>query len=124
MTLRFDGERPIFLQLAEHLEDGIISGAYPEEEQIPSITEFSTVYKINPATALKGINILVDEGLIYKKRGIGMFVAEGAKAQLLRKRGEAFYEESALPAVKEAKRLGISLEELQAMIKRGYENGD
>ena len=124
MSLRFDGERPIFLQLADMLEDGIISGAYPEEGQIPSITEFSTAYKINPATALKGINILVDEGLIYKKRGIGMFVAEGAKAQLIRKRGEAFYEASALPAVKEAKRLGISLEELQDMIKRGYENGD
>ena len=61
----FDGTRPIFLQLAEMLEEGIISGAYPEEGQIPSITEFSATLKINPATALKGINLLVDEGLGY-----------------------------------------------------------
>ena len=65
----FDGTRPIFLQLAEMLEEGIISGAFPEEGQIPSITEYSAALKINPATALKGINLLVDEGLVYKKRG-------------------------------------------------------
>ena len=64
----FDGTRPIFLQLAEMLEEGIISGAFPEEGQIPSITEYSAALKINPATALKGINLLVDEGLVYKKR--------------------------------------------------------
>ena len=79
----FDGTRPIFLQLAEMLEEGIISGAYPEEGQIPSITEFSAALKINPATALKGINLLVDEGLVYKKRGVGMFVATGARDALL-----------------------------------------
>lgn len=80
----FDGTRPIFLQLAEMLEEGIISGAYPEEGQIPSITEFSATLKINPATALKGINLLVDEGLVYKKRGVGMFVATGARDALLK----------------------------------------
>ena len=65
----FDESRPIFLQLAEMLEDGIISGAFPEGGQIPSITEYSAALKINPATALKGINLLVDAGLVYKKRG-------------------------------------------------------
>ena len=71
----FDDSRPIFLQLAEMLEDGVISGAFPEGGQIPSITEYSAALKINPATALKGINLLVDAGLVYKKRGVGMFVA-------------------------------------------------
>ena len=73
MTLTED--RPIFQQIAEQLEEAILSGAYPEESQVPSITEYSVQYRINPATALKGINLLVDAGLLYKKRGVGMFVA-------------------------------------------------
>ena len=70
MELDFNSEKPIFQQIAEGLEDGILSGAFPEEGQIPSITEFSVLYKINPATALKGINLLVEEGVVYKKRGV------------------------------------------------------
>ena len=77
MTLTED--RPIFQQIAEQLEEAILSGAYPEESQVPSITEYSVQYRINPATALKGINLLVDAGLLYKKRGVGMFVASGAR---------------------------------------------
>lgn len=74
----FHDEKPIFQQLAEQLEEGILNGTYPEETQVPSITEYSVNYKINPATALKGINLLVDAGLLYKKRGVGMFVSAGA----------------------------------------------
>ena len=116
----FDESRPIFLQLAEMLEDGIISGAFPEGGQIPSITEYSAALKINPATALKGINLLVDAGLVYKKRGVGMFVAEGAREALLAKRREGFYESQAKPAAREAKALGITLDELKKMMERGY----
>lgn len=90
MELDFNGEKPIFQQIAEGLEDGILSGAFPEEGQIPSITEFSVLYKINPATALKGINLLVEEGVVYKKRGVGMFVAQGAAERLRVKRKEGF----------------------------------
>ena len=120
----FDESRPIFLQLAEMLEDGIISGAFPEEGQIPSITEYSAALKINPATALKGINLLVEEGLIYKKRGVGMFVSTGAKEKLLQKRRENFYVNLAKPTAREARALGLSLEELQKMMERGYNDGD
>lgn len=120
----FDESRPIFLQLAEMLEDGIISGAFPEEGQIPSITEYSAALKINPATALKGINLLVEEGLVYKKRGVGMFVASGAREKLLQKRRDRFYVNLALPTAKEARALGLSLEELQKMMERGYNDGD
>lgn len=119
----FDESRPIFLQLAEMLEDGIISGAFPEEGQIPSITEYSAALKINPATALKGINLLVEEGLIYKKRGVGMFVSTGAREKLLQKRRESFYVNLAKPAAREARALGFSLEELQKMMERGYNDG-
>ena len=120
----FDDSRPIFLQLAEMLEDGIISGAFPEGGQIPSITEYSAALKINPATALKGINLLVDAGLVYKKRGVGMFVAEGAREALLAKRREGVYESQAKPAAREAKALGITLDELKKMMERGYEDVD
>ena len=78
MNINFDSEKPIFLQIADLISDAILSGAFDEESQIPSITEFSVNYKINPATALKGINILVDSGIVYKKRGLGMLVATGA----------------------------------------------
>ena len=116
----FDGTRPIFLQLAEMLEEGIISGAYPEEGQIPSITEFSATLKINPATALKGINLLVDEGLVYKKRGVGMFVATGARDALLKKRQESFYTDRVRPVAREASSLGLTLPELTRLIERAY----
>ena len=99
--MQFQGEKPIFLQLAEQLEDGILSGAYPEGSQVPSITEYAATYKINPATALKGINQLVNAGLLYKKRGIGMFVAEGAQENLRKqdvyKRQGKSYEEAVGP---------------------------
>ena len=116
----FDWTRPIFLQLAEMLEEGIISGAYPEEGQIPSITEFSATLKINPATALKGINLLVDEGLVYKKRGVGMFVATGARDALLQKRRESFYTERVRPVAREASSLGLTLPELTGLVERAY----
>ena len=85
-----DDSRPIFLQIAELIEGDIVAGALPEEAQAPSTNEFAAFYRINPATAAKGINKLVDEGILYKKRGIGMFVATGARARLLERRREEF----------------------------------
>ena len=122
--MTFQDERPIFLQLSEQLEEGILSGAYPEESQIPSITEFSVNYKINPATALKGINRLVDAGLLYKKRGLGMFVSTGAREQLLSQRRENFYQNFVEKLVREAKRLGLTPGQLTEMLKRGFEDVD
>lgn len=108
------------MQIAEMLKDAILAGSYAEESQIPSITEFSVEYKINPATALKGINILVDEGLVYKKRGLGMFVATGAQQKMIEKRRESFYQDYILPLLRETARLRISREEMLNMIERGY----
>ena len=122
--MNFQDDRPIFLQLAEQLEEGILSGAYPEETQVPSITEYSVTYKINPATALKGINILVDAGLIYKKRGLGMFVASGAKETLVSQRKEQFYNNFIEKLVREAKNLDLSAQELANMIERGFKDVD
>lgn len=122
--MTFTEDKPIFLQLAEQLEDAILSGAFPEESQVPSITEYSVSYKINPATALKGINLLVDAGLLYKKRGVGMFVANGAQEALRTKRREQFYHDYVEKLVREARHLGISAQQLTEMMRRGFEDVD
>jgi len=122
LNIDFNSERSIFLQIAASIEDAILLGAYPEETQIPSTTDISVTYKINPATALKGINILVDEGIIYKKRGLGMFVSEGAVVKLKVKRKERFYEDYISQLVAEAKRLNITKEKLISLIERGLKD--
>lgn len=120
MRLNFESEKPIFLQIAEGIEDAILSGAFVEEGQIPSITELSVGCKINPATALKGINLLVDSGIVYKKRGVGMFVATGAVEKLMQKRKEFFFENFISGLIDEANKLGLSKEDIQSMIERGF----
>ena len=120
MKLDLDSEKPIFLQIAEGIEDGILTGLFPEESQIPSITEFSVNYKINPATALKGINLLVEEHIIFKKRGVGMFVAKDAVKNLKKKRQDQFYENYIGRLVEEARKLGISSDDIIAMVERGF----
>ena len=91
MKIDFSKDKAIYIQLAEGIEDAVLSGVYEEETQIPSTTEISVNYKINPATALKGINLLVDDGIVYKKRGLGMFVATRAKEKILDKRKVTFF---------------------------------
>ncbi len=118
MNLDFNSEKPIFQQVAEGIEDAILTGAFPEDEQIPSITEFAVQYTINPATALKGINLLVEEGTVYKRRGVGMFVSTGAANLIKEKRRAQFARKFFLPMLEEAKRLGIQKEELTALLER------
>ena len=108
------------MQLAEEIEDAILSGAYEEETQIPSTTEISVSYKINPATALKGINILVEDAIVYKKRGLGMFVSTGAKEKILDKRKVTFFESYITTLISEAQKLSISKEDILKMLERGF----
>jgi DNA-binding transcriptional regulator YhcF (GntR family) len=121
VVLDFLSETPIYQQIAEEIESAIITGAYEEGTQVPSTTEISIQYKINPATVLKGITLLADEGILYKKRGVGMFVAADARVKVLDKRKEAFFGRYVLPLVKEAKKLDIAREEIVNMIGKGYE---
>jgi len=113
-----DDGRPIFLQIAEQIENDIIQGTYPAESQVPSTNEFAAFHRINPATAGKGVNRLVDEGILYKKRGIGMFVAAGAREHLIAKRSEGFRHEYVQPLVTEAAKLGIGADQLIDMIRK------
>src|SRR6478752_7000691 len=113
-----DEGKPIFVQIAEQIEDDIIDGVYPAETQVPSTNEFAAFYRINPATAGKGVNILVDDGILYKKRGIGMFVADGARERLISKRRDAFRDEFLRPLLIEAAKLGIDPAQLADMIDK------
>jgi GntR family transcriptional regulator len=108
--------KPIFVQIAEQIENDIIDGHLAEESQVPSTNEFAVFHRINPATAGKGVNLLVDDGILYKKRGIGMFVATGARDRLIAKRRTDFRTEYLRPLLAEAAKLGIDAAGITDMI--------
>jgi GntR family transcriptional regulator len=112
-----DEGAPIFVQIAERLAEEIADGGLAEGDRVPSTNELAAFYRINPATAAKGINMLTDNGLVEKRRGIGMFVAVGARAQLLAERRKRFAERYVEPLVSEASRLGIDANELVSLIR-------
>lgn len=116
-------EKSIYLQIAEMLENDILRDVLLEEERVPSTNELAKLYAINPATAAKGINLLVDTGVLYKKRGIGMFVASGAKEAIRSRRRDGFFTSCLSSVLEEAKRLNISRGELISMIDSNYERG-
>ncbi len=119
MKLDFNNERSIYLQIAESIEDDIMKGIIEEETQIQSTNQMAVLYKINPATAGKGINTLVDRGILYKRRGIGMFVSDGAKKMIQKTRKRDFYEKYIASLLNEAKTLDIGIDELIEMIRNG-----
>ncbi|MFD1392944.1 GntR family transcriptional regulator [Lacticaseibacillus jixianensis] len=121
--MKFDASSivPLYQQIADQFTAGILSGAFPEDTQIPSTTEVARTYAINPATVLKGMNVLVEAGLIEKRRGIGMFVTAGAQETLRKKRKHDFYADRITALVAAAKALDISKAELVAAIEEGYE---
>lgn len=116
--MNFDNGQPIFQQVADMIENDIITGVYHEEDQVISVSQFVRTFEVNPATVVKGINLLVSEGILYKKRGLGMFVAVGAKDAIVRKRIDNFREGFLIKLLDEAEKLGISKEDLIDMIRR------
>ena len=116
MKLELNDHEPIFIQISKAIEDEILCDSIKEGMQVPSTTELSKFYKINPATVLKGVNILADKEILFKKRGIGMFVSKGAKEIIKNGRKENFKEVYLKDLIGEAKKLGITKEELLDMI--------
>lgn len=108
----------IYVQIANLIESQILKDILLEDEQAPSSNELARIYSINPATAAKGLNILTDKGLLYKKRGLGMFVCKGAKKMIQDQRKNDFYGAFILPLVEEAKYVELDARELQEMIDR------
>ncbi len=120
MRIDTSSSQPIFLQIAKQLEDAIFSGIYAEGAQVPSTNELSALLAINPQTVLKGVTILVNEGVIYKKRGLGMFVSDSAMDIIRQKRTRNFQEDFMSPMIAEAKTLKIDAEQLYNMLKKEY----
>ncbi|MFJ7829482.1 GntR family transcriptional regulator [Peribacillus sp. NPDC097284] len=114
----FNQDKPIYLQIREKIEDQIVNDQLKEGDQAPSTNQLVSFYKINHATVSKGVNQLVEEGILFKKRGIGMFVAEGAKSKLVQKRKEAFVDQYVIGLVQEADNLGISEREIVEFIRQ------
>ncbi|MCD2491511.1 GntR family transcriptional regulator [Lacrimispora sp. NSJ-141] len=122
MYIDTNTDKPIFIQIAEQLEDSIFTGIFPEETKIPSTNEISALLNINPHTVLKGMNMLVDEEIIYKRRGLGMYVKEGAVNKIRTKRQGQFFSQYIEALVTEAAKLNMSKEEVIQLIERGYDN--
>ncbi|MEL5991140.1 GntR family transcriptional regulator [Microbacterium phosphatis] len=109
--------KPLFVQIAERIEDSIVDGSLPERDQAPSTNELAAFYRINPATAAKGVAMLVDKSVLEKRRGIGMFVSDGARELLLRERRDAFADRYITPLIDEARRIGLSPTDLAALVR-------
>ncbi len=119
-----DDATPIFTQIAERLADEIADGGLAEGDRVPSTNELAAYYRINPATAAKGVNVLIDDGLLEKRRGIGMFVAAGARERLLEDRRRSFAERYVEPMVAEAGRLGLDGDALIDLVREvGHAQG-
>lgn len=110
-------EKSIYIQIAEMIENDILRDIILEEERVPSTNDLAKIYAINPATAAKGINLLVDKGILYKKRGVGMFVTSGAKQVIREGRKAEFYDKYIKSLLQEAEGLGIDKAELIKMIE-------
>lgn len=117
MKKNFDQDKPIYVQVREMIEDQIINEEIKEGEQTPSTTQLVNFYKINHVTVSKGMNQLVEEGILYKKRGIGMFVSKGAREKLIQKRKASFMDDYVVKLVEEANKLGITEKEIISFIK-------
>ncbi|WP_104179512.1 GntR family transcriptional regulator [Arthrobacter sp. B0490] len=113
--------KPLFVQIAEQVEDSIVDGSLAEEAQAPSTNELAAFHRINPATAAKGVNMLVDKGVLYKRRGIGMFVAAGARDMLLTERRREFALRYVQPLLVEARRIGLGPDDVADLIRAGAE---
>ncbi len=115
-------QKSIYIQIREMIENDILRDVLLEEERVPSTNELAKLYAINPATAAKGVNLLVDEEILYKRRGIGMFVAKGAKRRIMEQRKEHFYDDYVKKLLAEAGSLGITKKELITMIEQSRED--
>lgn len=118
----FDERSPIYQQIADQIKNDIVSGALKEEEQVMSTNQYAAFYRINPATAAKGFQLLTEEGILYKKRGIGMFVSANARSSLLKTRRERFFEEVVDRMVEEAQRIGVPITDIMSHIEKRKED--
>ena len=116
----FNDESPIYLQLRKHIEEKILEGALKEEDAIPSLRTMAKDYSLNPITVANALSALVEEAILYKKRGLGIYVAPGARRKIIESRRESFETEILEPALQKAKQLELTESELNDKIKKIY----
>jgi DNA-binding transcriptional regulator YhcF (GntR family) len=114
----FDDRSPIYQQIADKIKEDILTGALGEDEQVMSTNQYAAFYRINPATAAKGFHQLLDEGILYKRRGIGVFVSPDARERLREQRRARFFDAVVAPMVAQAKVLDIPLADVVSHIER------
>lgn len=119
----FDDRSPIYIQIADAIKSDILSGELGADDQVMSTNQYAAFYRINPATAAKGFHQLVEEGVLYKKRGLGMFVSPDARDRLLEQRRDHFFADVVDPMVTEATVIGIPLDDVVARIDATRKNG-
>ena len=124
MIPNLDGTKPIYIQISEWLETEILNGSFESDQKIYSQYQLAEIFNINPATAAKGLNILADENILYKKRGLGMFVTTNAQEMILNKRKSQTLKRLVLEIVQEAERLNVTREELIEMIEKVNTGGE
>lgn len=118
--LETDGSKPIYIQIAEWLENEILEGAISANEKVYSQYQLAEIFNINPATAGKGLTLLLEKEIVYKRRGLGMFVSEDGRDKLLSERTSAILEKQIMNLLEEAKRLQIDYEQLLALLDKAY----
>ncbi|CAN5640041.1 GntR family transcriptional regulator [soil metagenome] len=112
----FDGRDPIYRQIADQIRQDVVAGTLMEDEPVMSTNQYASAFRINPATAAKAFAELVAEGVLYKRRGVGMFIASGARERLTRARRARFFQDVLDPVIDEALRLSIPIADLRAHI--------
>ena len=114
----FDDRSPIYRQIAERIKADVLTGELGPDEQIMSTNQYAAFYRINPATAAKAFSELVGEGILYKRRGIGMFVSPDAREKLRKEHRSRFFSEVVDPMVTEAQAIGVDLDDVIAHIRQ------
>ena len=117
MDPKWNEDQPIYRQLRDRVVKMILEGALGDGDALPSVRNVAAEYRLNPLTVLKGYQELVDEGLVEKKRGRGMFVTSGARQRLLRDERERFIETEWPQVLATVERLGLDIASLVAKTK-------
>ena len=121
--MKFDESTPIYLQIKCEIEKAIIFGSLEEESAVPSIRIMAKQYRLNPQTISNAISELLNEGILFKKRGIGMFVEKGAQKKLKAKTYDEFIQADLQNMITKSRSLGISKKKLLSLIEDSYDKG-
>lgn len=120
----FNDESPLYLQLRRHIEERILERYLRDEQAIPSLRVMARDYSLNPITVANALSALIDEGVLYKKRGVGIFVASGAREAIIKGRGQSFIMDELAPVLAKARQLDIPKQQVMDILDKTYGGTD